>query len=887
MGLIPIRRLRSATQIAEKLVTCTSCFDTSKGYLGVTGNVYLLSALLSNIASSYTQFIDHRKQAADQGDQPRALFLSHDGDKPSSIDIELDGREYLALVKTGVRADVLYLTKLCDAFAGRQLKLNETAETINFLVSVMDCTTCADKLMRVFNSMAGVSQARVNFVMGNEEFTFDKSVTDASVVIKFASSASGFALSKLFEWDYVLDVLAPPSNTKRLMAIRPRGPTRVESIDKKTVRLVYDPALIGARDLYDRKDECRGLAEPVADPQLENSRRRLWDQLTKTLDEKTVAIISLVLGTLVQLITVLEFYRPALAALWYGRTVEMDMLVMASKPLEEGQFSETSTMLITFILVGRLIAAFARIQAIAVVSVWSRQNTKTLLVFKDDDLKIDTRLLQFGHRLKVLPHSRVPTDELIVSGNTEVDESMLTGESILVLKCEGDSLIAGTVNEASSVVAQLTHLPGKNTVTDIAQLVEESANWKPQIQDIANKVAGWFVPFMAFITVLLMVIWLACDIEVLGYGPGRAIGNAITYAVARLVVACPFTLGLAVPIVMVVAGGIAARRGIINKSAETTERARKSTDAVFDKTGTITADDGIALTKALIAGGKHPVSAAVEKFLEAEPSRQLHGVERIKVIPGAGIEARYDESIIRAGNSRWTISESVPQVLELQQAGLTTLVITKDSKPLIAFGLRVQLRPEAAQVIDQLKSRGITVHLVSGGQAVAVRAAAAAVGIPLENTVGESTPPEKRDYVARLMPDRTKYVLFCGDGTNDAIAVAQTNIGVQIGVGIPLLINISRSSYHRIMFNFVWSAIYNVLAVTMASGAWIKFRIPPRYAGLGERVSVVPVIVAAVSLFFSRSTTKPYGDLNSMPPQSFQLKNKVTEVSILFGLSSR
>ncbi|KAF5646089.1 Cu2+-exporting ATPase [Fusarium tjaetaba] len=798
-------------------------------------------------------------------------------------------------------------------------------ETVGFLVSGMDCTSCADKLLRIFGSMTGVSNAQVNFVMGKGEFDVDASITNAEEVLSFVSGASGFMLSKIIGGNYYVDVLATTAQSKDLIDNPPQGVTDVQSLDKKTVRLSYEPTTIGARDLLESvKDKCNGLAEPRGDPQLENSRRRLWDQLTKTLvaaaltipvavvswsenlvDKKTEGIVSLILGTLVQCIAIPEFYRPAISAVWYSRTVEMDMLVvisitaayvysvvafsfeMAGKPLDEGQFFETSTMLITLILVGRLIAAFARVQAVSAVSLRSKQNNIAVLVEKEGDREIDARLLQYGDVFKVLPHSRVPTDGVVLSGKTEVDESMLTGETLPIVKQKGSDLIAGTVNGGGTVTVQLTRLPGKNTVTDIAQLVEEAAKSRPEIQDLANKVAGWFVPAMATVAILVLVIWIACSIEVLNYDAGKSVGNAITYAVATLAVACPCALGLAVPMVLVVAGGIAARGGVIIKSADTTEGARKTSDVVFDKTGTITEAelavteqvnlngdmaDNLALAKALVSGGKHPVSAAVEKHLEGQSIKAMPEVVNVQVVPGAGVEADYLDSTLRAGNARWTGADKLDDVSRLQHGGLTTLVVTRNSVPLVVFGLSAQVRPEAVRVISELKSRNINVHLVSGDQIKAVHAVAASVGIPPENVVGERTPPEKRDYVASLM-DQGKQVMFCGDGTNDAIAVAQAHVGAQMGggltssdvtqgaadvvllnglEGIPFLLDISKVSFQRMYFNFVWSAVYNILAITMASGAWVEFRIPPRYAGLGEMVSVVPVILAANSMFFAR-----------------------------------
>ncbi|KAH7165205.1 E1-E2 ATPase-domain-containing protein [Dactylonectria macrodidyma] len=795
-------------------------------------------------------------------------------------------------------------------------------ETVGFLVSGMDCTSCVDKLMRIFGTMTGVSQPQVNFVIGKGEVNIDISITSADEVLRFVSTASGFSLSKIIGGDFFLDILTSPAEGKRLAAEPPRGVTDVQSLDKKNVRLAYDPNIVGARDLFAQvEDRCDGLAQPRGDPQLENSRRRLWDQLIKTAlaaaltipvavlawgdnlaSKKTGGIISLIFATLVQTIAIPEFYRPALSALWYSRAVEMDMLVvmsitaayvysviafsfdMADKPLDEKQFFETSTMLITLILAGRLIAAFARVQAVAAVSLRSKQNNVAVLIGKDGDREIDARLLQYGDQFKVLPHSRIPTDGLVVSGTSEVDESMLTGETLPIVKKKGDALIAGTVNGDGTVTAQLTRLPGKNTVTDIAQLVEEAANSKPELQDLANKIASWFVPAMAVVAILVFVIWIPAGIKALDYSTGKGVGNAITYAVATLAVACPCALGLAVPMVLVVAGGIAARGGVIIKSADTTEGARKTTDVVFDKTGTITEDElavaeqvnlsgseeeNTALAKSLVAGGKHPVSAAVDKYLGQQAVKAVSEVVNVRVVPGAGIEADCKDSALRAGNARWTKANSEAEVVRLQHAGLTTLVVTRDSIPLVVFGLTVKIRPEASRVISELKARNIAVHLVSGDQTKAVMAVADAVGIPPENVAGERTPSEKRDYISALMKDKARYVLFCGDGTNDAVAVAQANVGAQMGggltssdvtqgaadvvlmnglEGIPFLLNVSRASFHRMVFNFVWSGIYNLLAVTMASGAWVKFRIPPAYAGLGEMVSVVPVILAAVSM---------------------------------------
>ena len=812
-------------------------------------------------------------------------------------------------------------------FAERELDMEKAAghERVSVAITGMDCTSCGDKLARVLRMTHGVSEARVNFITGRADFTINTTLTNADQAVRLAASGSGFRLTRMIGGDNFLDVSVSPHNAKELAREPPSSVMDVHVLDKKTLRLAYDPTVIGSRALFDSiSDKIQGLSPPRSDPQLESGRRRLWDQTIKTglaalftipvvvlswgedlTDAKTKAIVSVILGTMVQGIAIPEFYRPALSTLIYSRVVEMDMLVvisitaafaysvvafgfqMANQPLGTSEFFETSTLLITLILFGRLIATFVRVRAIAAVSVRSMQSNTAVLVEKGRDREIDARLLQYGDQFRVLPHSRVPTDGTILQGSTEIDESMLTGEVLPVLKQVGDPVIAGTVNGDGTVLVQLDRLPGKNTVTDIAQLVDEAANAKPRIQDLADKVAGWFVPVVSTIAIIVLVIWIAVGMEVLDYGTSKAVLEAVTYFVATLAVACPCALGLAVPMVLVAAGGIAARGGIIIKSAETTERARKATDIIFDKTGTITEGDLVVvgeeylsedkvyaatMAKALVAGGKHPVSAAVDKYLEgfATDEKLSSDVLNVCVIPGAGIEAELGNKRLRAGHPRWTMTDSHPKIRGFQDDGLTTLVVTLDSIPLVAFGLRTKVRFEASHVIAELKARNIKVHLVSGDQTFAVKAVASTVGIPDENVAAERTPSQKRDYVASLMEDSSRYVIFCGDGTNDAVAVAQANVGVQIGgslttsdvtqtaadavllnglEGILFLLNVSHAAFNRMAFNFVWSAIYNVLTITMASGAWVKFRIPPAYAGLGEFISVLPVIAASMTLF--------------------------------------
>ncbi|KAJ9129828.1 Heavy metal translocating P-type ATPase [Coniochaeta hoffmannii] len=737
-----------------------------------------------------------------------------------------------------------------------------------------------------------VSAVRVNFVMGHAEFSVDTTITTAEEIVREAQRATGFHCTRLASDDQTIDLLASGASAKALTDRAIEGVTQAIILNKKTVRLTYEPAVIGARALLEEtRLLSEGLAPPRDDPSVSSVRKRLNDQLMKTaaaaaltipvvvlawgdtlVDEQTRAYISIVLATLVQLIAMPDFYRPAISALVHSGSIEMDMLVvisitaayvysvvafgfrMAGRPLEISEFFETSTLLITLVIMGRLVAAFARVRAVAAVSLRSLQASTAIVVENGKDSEIDARLLQYGDKFKIGPHSTVPTDGLVVDGSSEVDESMLTGESVPVFKKQGDTVIAGTVNGSGTLVARLTRLPGKNTVTDIAQLVEEAANSKPKLQDVADRVASWFVPIVTSIAVIIVIVWLVVGLKVRNYNTGKAISNAITYAVATLAISCPCALGLAVPMVLVVAGGIAARGGVIIKSAECTERARKVTDVVFDKTGTITEgdldvieeeffvpdkDEAIVITKALVAGNKHPVSLAVAKHLEQRATPGTNPTA-IRVIPGAGVEAVLDNAELRAGHPKWTGTETDPSVTRLQDGGMTIFVVTRNTMPIAVYGLRTRLRNESAKVVAQLTRRNITVHLVSGDQRRAVETVAAQVGIP--NVASQCTPSHKRDYVATLMSEG-KIVMFVGDGTNDAVAVIQADVGVQLASvlsasdvtrgaadvvllagleGIPFLLDISVVSFRRMAFNFGWAAVYNVLAILLASGALVN-----------------------------------------------------------------
>ena len=800
-------------------------------------------------------------------------------------------------------------------------------------ISGMTCTGCETKLNRALSSLPFVQNLKTSLILSRAEFDFNFAGDAVAKVIKHLERTTEFKCERVLNQGSSIDVMAPEDVEKFLKLDRPLGVNEMTVVGK-IVRINFDAKVIGARDLLERgfgEETPLRLALPQADMTLEAGSKHVrhvgymtilsalltvpvlvlaWAPLPK--HEIAYQSTSLALATIIQVFIAGPFYPTSLKSLIFSRVIEMDLLIVLStttayifsvvsfgytvsgRPLSTGSFFETSTLLVTLIMIGRHVAALARQKAVESISVRSLQvQVATLVDDENTEHEIDSRLLQYGDRFKVPPDSRIPTDGTIISGESEVDESMLTGESKPVEKRAKSALLAGTINGSGVLVARVTRLPGENTISTIAAMVDEAKLSKPKIQDIANKVASHFVPLVLSLTVITFVIWVAIGVAVRDQPGSEAVVNAMTFAVTVLIVSCPCAIGLAVPMVIVIASGVAANRGVVFKSAESIELAYKTTHVVFDKTGTLTegklavvfedlveSDEYVStagLLLGLVSGIKHPVSVAVATYLK---SKSVIGnpVNDVKSLPGKGVEGTsLSGHILRAGNSHWLNLSSNPRVSTVLDKGYTAFCFTINGSLVGVMGLEDTLRPDAKQTVSQLRGKGITVCLLSGDDDGAVHTVATQLKIADHHVRSRYTPGDKQAYIQQLMETpistqpgkkaRSPVVVFCGDGTNDAVALAQATIGVHINEGtdvaqsaadvvlirpnlsgIMMMINTSKAAMRRIYFNFVWSFVYNLFAILLAAGAFVDARIPPEFAGLGEIISVLPVIVAAVLL---------------------------------------
>ncbi|POS78749.1 copper-translocating P-type ATPase [Diaporthe helianthi] len=804
-------------------------------------------------------------------------------------------------------------------------------EHVILSISGMTCTGCETKLKRTLASLESVKNLKTSLVLSRAEFDLDSGTVSVADVVKHLERTTEFKCERVTNKGSNIDIMTPGDAIGFVNDNWPLGVTDATVVGKNVMNVAFDAKVVGPRDLLEKGwDAPMKLAPPRGDQSLAAGSKHVRNVGLSTLLSAILTIpvlvlawaplperelaygsASLALATLVQVVIAGPFYPKALKALVFSRVIEMDLLIVlstsaayifsvvsfgylaAGQPLSTGEFFETSTLLVTLIMVGRYVAALARQKAVESISIRSLQAPTAILV-GDEEREVDVRLLQYGDTFKVLPDSKIPTDGTVVSGSSEVDESMVTGESRPVEKYTKSAVIAGSINGAGTLIVRLNRLPGDNTISAIANMVDQAKLSKPKIQDIADRVASYFVPVIVCLTMIVFCIWIAVGIAVQGRSGSDAVIQAVTYAITVLIVSCPCAIGLAVPMVIVISSGVAAERGVIIKSADPLEVAYKASHVVLDKTGTLTQGQltvarelwlgdqtSLAKSKAsllsLLLSNKHPVSATVASQLQSTGVTPTAKTLEASTLTGKGVEAITSSgSVLRAGNSRWLGLSQDSRVQPVLSEGHTTFCFTVDDALVAVFGLQDSLRPESMDTVEQLHKRGVAVHVISGDDDAAVRSVTNQLSIPDDRVRSRCTPADKQAYIQDLLSaphgKSPPTVIFCGDGTNDAVALAQATIGVHMNdssgtdvaksaadvvlmrpslAGILTLINASKKSMGRVAFNFGWSFVYNILAILLGGGAFSGLhnaRIPPEFAGLGELVSVVPVIAAAMLL---------------------------------------
>ncbi|KAI0294451.1 heavy metal translocatin [Russula brevipes] len=612
--------------------------------------------------------------------------------------------------------------------------------------------------------------------------------------------------------------------------------------------------------------------------------------------------ISLFLATCIQIYIGGHLYLAAFYAVVMLHTLDMDTLVAVSSTIAYGfslvayvmqvaghefstPFFETPTLLLTLISLGNLISMYARRRATSALDSLGTLQPDFVQIVSADSVTVAVThvdLVQARDVLRVLPNTLIPTDGVVLRGTTQIDESALTGESLPVDKDLGAPLIAGTRNVSHSIDMEVTRVPAESTLAEFAALVTSLQETRLPVQDLADIAAALLAPVILAIAVVTFVVWIIVGSFVRREDLAKASLMALRYTIAVLVVSCPCAVVLCVPMVIVITGAIGMREGVVFKTATALQQARGATVAVFDKTGTLTLgemgvvqahiarEEAVGTILALVSQDPHPVAHAVDKYIRSTYPRMsaVPLVAQFQSFPGKGLEMTINGMLVRGGNPGWLGLETEPLYSLMMQEALTMFAVTIDTEVVAFFGLADSPRPSAAAAVAHLQNQGIPAHIISGDAPPVVRVLAERLGISQKRILGGCLPAEKVAYVRALQATGAR-VMFIGDGTNDTPALAAADISVAMGSGTDVarsaadiifvapdlaralgaLLRLSRSAVWRVQLNFVWAVVYNLSAVLLAAGVFVKFRLPPEYAALGEMVSVVPVILVAWSLW--------------------------------------
>ena len=598
--------------------------------------------------------------------------------------------------------------------------------------------------------------------------------------------------------------------------------------------------------------------------------------------------LQMALATPVQFWLGARFYRAGWKALVAG-SGNMDLLVAVGTSAAYGLsvyllltradamhlYFEASAVVISLVLLGKWLEARAKRQtteAIRALQALRPLTARVRLDGVDRDLPIDA--IRVGDLVVIRPGERVPVDGEVIEGESQIDESMLTGESMPVDKQAGDAVTGGAINAHGVLVARTTAVGAETTLARIIRLVENAQAAKAPIQRLVDKVSAVFVPVVMGIALLTFIAWWALggDAEV-----------AILNAVAVLVIACPCALGLATPTAIMAGTGVAARHGILIKDAEALELAHKITTVVFDKTGTLTdgtphvaacvAADGVerneilAIAAGLQAGSEHPLARAV--LAEAAAAGIAPVAARAQqALPGRGLAGETADEQYWLGNRRLMAENGVDTAAldavaaEQEAAGrsVSWLARARDRRALgvLAFGDAV--KATAAAGVANLKTRGIATVMLTGDNRGAAQAAATALGI--DRVLAEVLPADKEAQVSQLKTTG-QTVAMVGDGINDAPALAAADVGIAMSsgsdvamhtAGITLMrgdpalvadaIDISKRTYAKIRQNLFWAFIYNVVGIPLAAAGFLN----PVIAGAAMAFSSVSVVTNALTL---------------------------------------
>ncbi|MDM5128357.1 heavy metal translocating P-type ATPase [Aeromonas salmonicida] len=730
-------------------------------------------------------------------------------------------------------SDPARLPEVLDSITGQGYGYGH--ETLSFQISGMTCAGCSARLNKMLAALPGVISAEVNF-----------SIEQARIELVPGMQTPASLRERIEELGFGAQ-LAQGSASGRRQQLQAREAQEAAATHKALIQVVMSalltlPLLVGMIAMA-------GL-----------------------LPWHLPAWLELVLATPVQFWIGARFYRGAWLAL-KNRAANMDVLVATGTSaayfyslyllLTLGMaasgklYFEASTIIITLISLGKLLEARARRSTQSAIRELMALRPETATVWRGErwqSLAIDEVLR--GDRLRVLVGERVPVDGKIVSGESELDESILTGESLPVPRGIGEGVLGGAINRSGVLEIEATTVGEDSSLSKIIALVESAQMGKAPLQQLVDKVSAVFVPVVMAIALFTLLVW---------YAYGHDFGQALLAAVAVLVIACPCALGLATPAAIVTGTGVAARHGILIKDVDTLQKAHAIKALIFDKTGTLTQGrpvlaswsgtaEQLRLAGALQQASEHPLALAMREAVGKEVV--LPQPDEVEVRVGAGILGKVAGHSVAIGNSSLLAQLGIDlQQYEEPTDGATRVWVAIDGVAVGIAALADTLRPESPEAISILRQRGIASWLVSGDAPAPVAHIAAKLG--LDGAFDSVLPAGKVEKVEALRARTQGLVAMVGDGVNDAPALAAADVGIAMGSGsdvametasITLMrsdprlvadaIDISAATWRTIQQNLFWAFVFNIIGIPLAALGYLS----PELAGAAMALSSITVL---------------------------------------------
>jgi Cu+-exporting ATPase len=805
--------------------------------------------------------------------------------------------------------------------------INEKEQLARITISVtgMACASCALGVERALSKKAGVMEAGVNFAAEKTSVVYDPTTTNPDDLIGAIRDA-GYA-ADVREATFGVSGLTCASCVGRVE----RALTKVPGVLEANVNLANERATVEylAGEVETRKLEKAiegagyGVIGEEESSSVEDSHERDYRKLrTDFLLAAALTVVILVgslphifefmlpiptgwlnlglllLATPVQLWAGWRFYRGAWAALKHGQANMNTLVVMgtsaaylysvvatlAPQVFAAGRadvYFDTSALIITLILLGRLLEARAKGRTNEAIKKLAGLQAKTARVMRDgEEVDVPVENVEIGDFVVVRPGEKIAVDGLVLSGESAVDESMITGESIPVTKREGDEVIGATINTSGAFRFEATKVGEDTALHQIMRMVEEAQGSKAPIQRLADRISAVFVPAVIGVAAVTFLVWLL-------FGPEPALTFALLNTVAVLIIACPCAMGLATPTSIMVGTGKGAEAGILIKGGEALEGAHKLDTVVLDKTGTLTKgrpeltdvvtrngmgeEELLRLGASAERGSEHPLGEAIVRGAEHR-GLPLAEAAVFEAVPGGGIRARVEGRGVLVGSLRF-LSESgvfenrlLPKSEDLAREGKTPIFVAVDGEPVGLVAVADVVRDESREAVQRLHALGLEVTMLTGDNRRTAEAVARELDI--DRVLPEVLPQDKASEVKRLQADG-KRVGMVGDGINDAPALAQADVGIAIGTGTDVAmeaadltlisgdargvargIGLSKATVRNIKQNLFWAFAYNVALIPVAAGILYPLFSEVSVPGvlslvLGEYGFLNPVLAAA------------------------------------------